>query len=115
MHNFVFTTFKHDQLFFLDHRSLLDTTSAPPLPPLPLPPPPLSLYRLELGLAVLLGSAYTASFSIITSLLVSRGYMYIADTANHKIRMYDMARGEVSTLAGSGALGLADGFGNGLI
>ena len=37
------------------------------------------------------------------------GRVYVADTANHRIRLFDPTSGTVSTVAGSGAAGFADG------
>lgn len=42
---------------------------------------------------------------------VARGLVYVADNQNHKIRVVNVADGSVSTIAGSGKKGFADGKG----
>ena len=42
-----------------------------------------------------------------------RGRVYVADTYNHKIKVFDPAANELHTLAGTGQAGLANGFGVG--
>ena len=41
-----------------------------------------------------------------------RGLIYIADTYNHKIKVFDPVTGSVQTLAGTGKPGMANGFGS---
>ncbi len=41
-----------------------------------------------------------------------RGLIYIADTYNHKIRVFDPITGNTQTLAGTGKSGMANGFGS---
>jgi DNA-binding beta-propeller fold protein YncE len=40
-----------------------------------------------------------------------KSLLYIADTGNHSIRLYDLKTGDVSTIAGTGKVGSADGVG----
>ncbi|MDD2699058.1 MAG: BspA family leucine-rich repeat surface protein, partial [Arcobacteraceae bacterium] len=55
------------------------------------------------------GSSTTAQFQNLTGVAVdSSGNMYVADQANHRIRKID-TNGNVTTLAGSGISGFADG------
>ena len=58
------------------------------------------------------GVGTTASFSVPGGLAYDgAGNLYVADTQNDRIRQIAVATGTVTTLAGSGALGSADGTG----
>ena len=54
------------------------------------------------------GASFSSPFGVATDEI---GNLYVADAANNEIRKIDIATGEVSTLAGSGTTGNADGFG----
>lgn len=59
------------------------------------------------------GAAASAQFDTVTGIAVdAAGNIYVADSGNHRIRMISTG-GVVSTLAGSGANGYADGTGAG--
>ena len=57
------------------------------------------------------GVGAAAQFSGPTGIALSTdgGMLFVADTSNHTIRQVDVATGAVTTLAGSGEDGLADG------
>ena len=57
------------------------------------------------------GAGDTARFKSPCGLAVSAGTLYVADSENHRIRAIDLASKTVSTIAGSGTLGHADGAG----
>ncbi|EOD06845.1 hypothetical protein EMIHUDRAFT_249649 [Emiliania huxleyi CCMP1516] len=56
----------------------------------------------------------TAQFYIPSGIAISLdgGALFVADLANHKIRRVEVATGEVTTVAGSGTRGSADGVGD---
>lgn len=54
------------------------------------------------------GVGATASFNEPSGISLGGGHLYVADTANHKIRKIEIATGLVSTLAGSGVAGATD-------
>jgi sugar lactone lactonase YvrE len=55
----------------------------------------------------LLDAQFNAPASVAVD--VSGGYVYVADTGNHLIRLIDLSGGVVSTLAGTGTAGTDDG------
>lgn len=55
------------------------------------------------------GVASAASFNFPLGLTSDGQYLFVADSGNNLIRKIALASGHVSTLAGSGAFGLADG------
>ncbi len=57
------------------------------------------------------GTGSAALFNTPQGIITDGTYLYIADTYNFKIRKIEMATGAVSTLAGSGSSGYADGVG----
>ena len=59
------------------------------------------------------GNASTSLFSRPQGIAfdASRNLVYLSDAWNHRIRVFDVAAGTVSTLAGTGAAGHADGSG----
>ena len=57
------------------------------------------------------GAAGTARFNNPVGLAVSGTTLYVAENGNHRIRAIDLASKTVSTLAGSGTRGHADGSG----
>lgn len=59
------------------------------------------------------GTGTDARFYAPNGITYSGGFLYVADTNNHAIRKLDIASGTVSTLAGSGTAGSADGTGPG--
>jgi DNA-binding beta-propeller fold protein YncE len=65
------------------------------------------------GIAALVnGAALSASFFSPGAVIVSvAGIVYVADTSNQAIRMMSLSVGVVSTLAGSGVGGFANGVG----
>lgn len=52
-----------------------------------------------------------ASFNYPFGMTTDGAYLYVADAGNHKIRQIEISTGEVTTLAGSGAFGSANGVG----
>lgn len=57
------------------------------------------------------GIGATASFNCPLGITTDSTYLYVVDTGNFKIRKIAMATGIVTTLAGSGLYGSADGIG----
>ena len=57
------------------------------------------------------GTGTAAKFSSPAGIVASNGMLFVADTGNRRIRKIDVATGVVTTLAGNGALGNADGSG----
>jgi len=57
------------------------------------------------------GTGVAAKFQAPTGITTNGTYLYVADTWNYKIRKIEMATGVVTTLAGSGSEGRADGTG----
>lgn len=57
------------------------------------------------------GSGSAAAFSLPSGIVTDGRNLYIADTSNHAIRKIEADTGKVSTLAGSGKEGMADGSG----
>ncbi|MBX3102677.1 MAG: hypothetical protein KF690_09230 [Bacteroidetes bacterium] len=58
------------------------------------------------------GTGSGAQFNNPTGLVLYEGILYVTDHGNHAIRGIDISTGEVSTLAGNGTPGLADGTGS---
>jgi DNA-binding beta-propeller fold protein YncE len=58
------------------------------------------------------GRGTDARFQHPLAVTVHEGRVFIADTYNHKIKVLDRSTGKVSTFAGSGTPGLADGDGD---
>ena len=58
------------------------------------------------------GAATTASFNVPDGITTDGSNLYVVDVNNNKIRKVEIATGTVSTVAGSGALGAADGIGS---
>ena len=54
------------------------------------------------------GSSGDACFASPRGLVVWKDALYVADTGNHALRRIQLARGEVDTVAGTGAPGIAD-------
>jgi DNA-binding beta-propeller fold protein YncE/thiol-disulfide isomerase/thioredoxin len=52
------------------------------------------------------GSAAAASFRLPQGLTEAAGALYVADTGNHLVRKIDLATREVTTVAGTGSLGV---------
>jgi hypothetical protein len=57
------------------------------------------------------GIGTNASFNSPFGIAVDNFNAYVADTENRRIRMINIATGQVTTLAGSGLEGSSDGFG----
>jgi len=57
------------------------------------------------------GIGAAAGFYSPHQLALSGGFLYVADSLNNKIRRLRLATAEVSTFAGSGVSGSADGLG----
>ncbi len=57
------------------------------------------------------GTGTAAKFSSPAGIVARNGVLFVADTGNRRIRKIDVATGVVTTLAGNGALGNADGTG----
>jgi sugar lactone lactonase YvrE len=57
------------------------------------------------------GAGSTATFNRPTGITTDNTNLYVVDTFNHKIRQIVIATGVVSTLAGTGVFGAADGAG----
>jgi len=57
------------------------------------------------------GKGSASSFNLPTGIATDGTNLYIADTANHKIRQLAIATGVVTTLAGNGTQGATDGTG----
>ncbi|MBA4382499.1 MAG: hypothetical protein C0406_08035, partial [Sideroxydans sp.] len=57
------------------------------------------------------GTGAAANFSVPTGITTDGANLYVADTANSRIRKVVIATGAVTTLAGDGAFGFADGVG----
>jgi sugar lactone lactonase YvrE len=57
------------------------------------------------------GTGKAASFNGPQGIVATGGNLYVTDTLNHKIRKIEIATGAVTTLAGSGNKGSADGSG----
>lgn len=57
------------------------------------------------------GTGAAASFNFPRGITTDGAYLYVADTWNDKIRKIEISTGVVSTLAGSGSSGSADGIG----
>jgi DNA-binding beta-propeller fold protein YncE len=55
------------------------------------------------------GAAPTATLQHVQGLALGPGVVYLADTYNHKIKAFDLASGEVRTLAGTPLAGQDDG------
>jgi len=55
------------------------------------------------------GSFSSALLQHPLGLVYNNGLLYLADTYNHKIKLLDLAKKEITTLAGSGERGMADG------
>ena len=58
------------------------------------------------------GTGAAASFSSPTGIAADGTSLYLADSLNNRVRKMDLASSAVSTLAGSGVQGLADGIGS---
>ncbi|MDH5753417.1 MAG: IPT/TIG domain-containing protein, partial [Deltaproteobacteria bacterium] len=58
------------------------------------------------------GTGTLASFYRPHGIVAANGYLFVADTSSHKIRKVAISTGEVTTLAGSGLSGSADGTGS---
>lgn len=58
------------------------------------------------------GPADTARLQHPQGIAYANGLLYVADTYNHKVRTVDPSTGQVSTVAGTGKAGLADGPGS---
>jgi len=52
---------------------------------------------------------YNALLQHPLGLVYSEGMIYLADTYNHKVKVLDLAKKDIQTLAGNGERGLADG------
>ncbi|MBT5873584.1 MAG: T9SS type A sorting domain-containing protein [Candidatus Latescibacteria bacterium] len=57
------------------------------------------------------GSAGSATFNEPTGVAIRGGQLFVADAANHKIRVVNLFTGAVSTFAGSGSAATTDGTG----
>jgi sugar lactone lactonase YvrE len=57
------------------------------------------------------GRGTAAKFSFPEGVATEGAHLFVADTNNNKIRKIEIATGEVTTLAGSGSFGSADGTG----
>ncbi len=55
------------------------------------------------------GTGYAAKLQHPLGVVVAGGTAFVADTYNHRIKRLDIATGRVTTLAGTGRAGLADG------
>jgi hypothetical protein len=64
-----------------------------------------------MGTGSLDGAAASSTFYSPTGITTDGINLYVADSANNKIRQIVIATGEVTTLAGSGSVGAADGTG----
>jgi sugar lactone lactonase YvrE len=58
------------------------------------------------------GTADSAKFYLPQGITTDGTYVYVADTANHRIRRIDIANGTTDTIAGTGLAGSADGSGD---
>jgi hypothetical protein len=58
------------------------------------------------------GNRLSAQFNIPQGLTIHNGFIYVADTGNHRIRKISLSTGIVSTVAGTGTEALTNGAGS---